>query len=127
MNIILLRGDGGYPDQRNRDSKRERQNGWKESGGEVCDTLQIATREGMFRTEVPTRDPRDRLEIKANLRRSGIKANFLARSLAPFPLVFHHFSLLTRRKLIYREAQTVIKLQARLRDFHINFIFADLT
>lgn len=40
-------------------------NGWKESGSEVRDTLQIATREGMFRTEVPTRDPRDRLEIKA--------------------------------------------------------------
>lgn len=79
----------------------------------MCDTLQIATREGMFRTKVPTRDPRDRLEIKANLKRSGIKASFFC------SLIFHHFSLLTR--LIYREAQTVIKLQVCLRD-SCNFI-----
>jgi len=51
----------------------ERERG--ESEGEVRDTLQITTREGMFRVEVPTRDPRDRLEIKAALKRSGVKAN----------------------------------------------------
>lgn len=44
----------------------------------MCDTLQIAAREGMFRTEVPTRDPGDRLEIKASPKRSGIKADSLS-------------------------------------------------
>jgi len=88
----------------------------------VRDTLQIATREGMFRTEVPTHDPRDQLEIKAGLKHQSE----LSRSLAP--LVFsHHFSLLTRRKLICREAQTVVELQVCLRDFYANFIFTNLT
>lgn len=59
----------------------------KRRGAAIPYKLQLAR--GMFRTEVSTRDPRDRPEIKAALKRAGIKAN----SCNSFSLSLLFFSL----------------------------------
>jgi len=90
-------------------------NGWKKSGSEVRDTLQIATREGMFRTEVPTRDPRDRLEIKAALKRKQHQSE-LARD-SPLSSFFSSYPTQTD---LSRGANRYTKL--KVRNFVVIFI-----